>query len=81
VLTKFLALGESTVYLAVRPIRVDFSRPVAVSKQFAGQDVVAVEHDGDVYVSWRDLNCRPEEELGVLGGAVLRSRSDVGTDP
>jgi len=75
--TKFPAFGESTVYFSRSTDHgLTFSRPVAVSKEFAGQGCdVAVEHDGDVYVSWRDFELSSSKKN--FGVSVARS-SDEG---
>ncbi len=75
--TKFPAFGESTVYFSRSTDHgLTFSRPVAVSKEFAGQGCdVAVEHDGDVYVSWRDFELKSSKKN--FGVSVARS-SDQG---
>ena len=75
--TKFPAFGESTVYFSRSTDHgLSFSRPVAVSKEFAGQGCdIAVEHDGDVYVSWRDFELSSSKKN--FGVSVARS-SDQG---
>ena len=76
--TKFPAFGQSEIYVSTSSDHGrSFSKPVRVSRRAAGQGCdIAVEHDGDVYVSWRDFEGNsPKKNFGV---SVVRS-TDAGT--
>jgi hypothetical protein len=71
--TKFPAFGQSEIYVAASSDHGrSFTKPVRVSGRAAGQGCdIAVEHDGDVYVSWRDFEGNsPKKNFGV---SVVRS--------
>lgn len=71
--TKFPAFGQSEIYFAASSDHGNtFTKPVRVSGSAAGQGCdIAVEHDGDVYVSWRDFEGNsPQKNFGV---SVVRS--------
>lgn len=71
--TKFPAFGQSEIYFAASSDHGStFTKPVRVSGRAAGQGCdIAVEHDGDVYVSWRDFEGNsPKKNFGV---SVVRS--------
>ena len=71
--TKFPAFGQSEIYFAASSDHGrSFTKPVRVSGAAAGQGCdIAVEHDGDVYVSWRDFEGNsPKKNFGV---SVVRS--------
>jgi hypothetical protein len=71
--TKFPAFGESRIYFSHSSDNgLTFSRPIQISKQFAGQGCdITVESDGDVYVLWRDFELSSSKKN--FGISVTRS--------
>jgi hypothetical protein len=75
--TKFPASGQSTILFSRSTDGgVTFSKPIGVSGLQTGQGCdIAVESDGDVYVSWRDIDTSSAKRS--FGMSVVRS-SDGG---
>jgi hypothetical protein len=75
--TKFPGAGQSEIYFAASSDGGrTFTMPVSISKRQSGQGCdIAVEHDGDVYVSWRDFETSSSKKN--FGVSMVRS-SDGG---
>jgi hypothetical protein len=71
--TKFPANGQSTILFSRSSDGgMTFSKPIGVSGLQSGQGCdIAVEHDGDVYVSWRDIDTTANKRN--FGVSVVRS--------
>jgi hypothetical protein len=88
--TKFPGAGRGTIYFAASSNQGrTFTKPIAISGRNAAQGCdIAVEHDGDVYVSWRDFETSSSKKnFGVSavrsadGGLTFSSPVKVATLP
>ena len=77
--TKFPANGQSTILFSRSTDGgVTFSKPIGISGLQTGQGCdIAVEHDGDVYVSWRDIDTTAAKRN--FGVSVVRSSNGGST--
>jgi len=71
--TKFPGNGQSTIYFSASSDGGrSFSRPIGISGRNAAQGCdIAVEHDGDVFVSWRDFETSSSKKN--FGVSAVRS--------
>jgi hypothetical protein len=71
--TKFPGNGRGTIYFADSSDHGQtFTQPIAISGRNAAQGCdIAVEHDGDVYVSWRDFETSSSKKN--FGVSAVRS--------
>ena len=71
--TKFPGNGRGTIYFsASKNGGASFSKPIAISGMLASQGCdIAVEHDGDVHVSWRTFDTSSSKKN--FGVAAVRS--------
>jgi hypothetical protein len=76
--TKFPSAGSTTIMFSRSIDRgATFSKPIGISGRNSGQGCdIAIEHDGDVYVSWRDIDTNSSNSS--FGISAARS-SDGGT--
>ena len=76
--TKFQGNGRSKIYFSRSTDHgVSFERSEIISDGFVQGCDIAVEHDGDVYVSWRSFDCQRKPSRRNEGGALDGRRSVV----
>jgi hypothetical protein len=71
--TKFPGSGQSEIYFAASGNQGrTFTKPIAISGRNSGQGCdIAIEHDGDVHVSWRDFETSSSKKN--FGVSAVRS--------